>query len=110
MEDGLDFYELSERKDDLKTDNVPLDDKMENMLYGEGMGDLIHSQENPENSYVEPPIDAITDPEAYLKINEPRLQIEYAKLRRLELFKAGKKYTIERQAEIIGLRSIPTRK
>ena len=34
--------------------------------------------------------------------DEGRLQIEYAKLRRMEFYKKGKKYTIERQAELIS--------
>jgi hypothetical protein len=40
-------------------------------------------------------------PKEFLSENEPKLRIEYAKLRRQEFYKRGKRYTMEKQAEII---------
>jgi hypothetical protein len=40
-------------------------------------------------------------PEKFLEKHEGKLQIEYAKIRRNEMIKRGKKYTLEKQAEII---------
>ena len=41
------------------------------------------------------------NPKRWLEDNEERLQMEYAKIRRYEFLKKGKKYSLEKISEIV---------